>query len=51
MTNPCPNGVCLNNLGSFECECQNGYEKDSFTGDCINIDECQSGKHRWGYTI
>lgn len=46
LTNPCPDGVCLNNLGSFECDCNNGYEKDLFTGDCVNIDECKTRSHR-----
>jgi len=51
MTNPCPDGVCLNNLGSFECDCKNGYEKDPFSGDCVNIDECKTGTHRPGILL
>ena len=49
LTDPCSGGQCRNTLGSFECDCNNGYEKDDFTGQCTNIDECKTGKHRQGY--
>ncbi len=38
----CANGVCLNRLGSFVCECQMGYmhpDPDDQTA-CVDVDEC-----------
>lgn len=36
---PCgENGSCVNTEGSYECECDHGYEFDSST--CVDIDEC-----------
>lgn len=39
----CENGICLNDQGSFACECQIGYmhPQPSNTQQCIDIDECQ----------
>lgn len=44
---PCgENQVCVNKIGSFKCQCENGYESvsgldtdESLT--CVDIDECQ----------
>lgn len=33
------NSVCINEIGSYKCECIPGYWMDS-TGKCIDIDEC-----------
>ena len=33
-------GECLNSLGSFECQCYNGYESRGGGGACLDIDEC-----------
>ncbi|XP_070175366.1 fibrillin-3-like [Littorina saxatilis] len=32
--------VCFNTPGSFDCRCLGGYEKDSRTGTCSDVDEC-----------
>lgn len=44
----CPkNSICINELGSFSCECQEGYVRQQCLGDacendyCIDIDECE----------
>ena len=34
--------VCNNIDGSFECLCQDGFEKNS-AGACVNVDECGDG--------
>ena len=31
--------ICKNSIGSFECECINGYEVNA-DGICTDIDEC-----------
>ena len=35
------NNVCNNIAGSFECLCQDGFEK--VDGVCVNVDECAAG--------
>ncbi|KAI1283713.1 Latent-transforming growth factor beta-binding protein 4 [Halotydeus destructor] len=35
-----PNANCSNNVGSYVCNCNPGYEMDS--GQCLDIDECQN---------
>jgi hypothetical protein len=35
------NAECSNTIGSFECECNNGYEGDGV--NCVDIDECTDG--------
>ena len=32
-------------MGSFDCECNAGYEGDGFAGNCADIDECSRGSH------
>ena len=40
--------MCINELGSFSCECQEGYARQQCLGDacesddCIDIDECEA---------
>uniref|UniRef100_A0A8C6UAI8 Fibulin 2 n=1 Tax=Neogobius melanostomus TaxID=47308 RepID=A0A8C6UAI8_9GOBI len=44
----CQNGLhrcgegqhCLNMAGSYRCECQTGYQYDSFKRMCVDINEC-----------
>ncbi|CAF3955011.1 unnamed protein product, partial [Adineta steineri] len=35
----CGNGVCINVIGSYTCNCSSGYRFDNQT--CININECE----------
>ena len=36
----CPeNSYCANSIGSYDCQCSEGFEKDE--DNCIDIDECQ----------
>ena len=53
----CQAGVCVNLEGSYECQCDPGFEElthncrvfdyheDCDTKTCINIDECTAGTH------
>lgn len=34
-SNPCINGVCRNNVGSFNCECSHGSKLDSTNTICV----------------
>ncbi|PIK34386.1 putative fibrillin-1 [Apostichopus japonicus] len=34
---------CLNMLGSYDCECSNGYELHPDGSNCLDIDECDRG--------
>lgn len=34
-------GVCKNLVGSYECECEDGFQRDQYTGQCVDIDECK----------
>ncbi|CAG2236072.1 unnamed protein product [Mytilus edulis] len=41
--NPCdtsPNQRCVNTPGSFVCQCVTGYQNDTVTGTCTDINEC-----------
>eukprot|EP00112_Aurelia_sp_Birch-Aquarium-sp1_P012224 Seg257.3 transcript_id=Seg257.3/GoldUCD/mRNA.D3Y31 product=Fucolectin-3 protein_id=Seg257.3/GoldUCD/D3Y31 len=40
------NGVCINNMGSFKCNCLSGYAWGG--SSCSDIDECTSGSHNCG---
>ncbi|CAE1254909.1 unnamed protein product [Acanthosepion pharaonis] len=36
---PCNlNQMCVNTIGSYKCECNNGFKKEG--GDCVDINEC-----------
>ena len=37
---------CKNTVGSFTCECLDGYTGDGL--NCYNIDECKAGTHHCG---
>ncbi|CAH1793745.1 unnamed protein product [Owenia fusiformis] len=37
--------LCLNNNGSFTCECQDGYRLDAGGVNCTDINECDEGSH------
>ncbi|KAL5004007.1 hypothetical protein ScPMuIL_017463 [Solemya velum] len=38
--NLCENGRCRNNVGSFECICDQGFALDDMGTNCTDIDEC-----------
>ncbi|XP_046863918.1 neurogenic locus notch homolog protein 1-like isoform X8 [Xenia sp. Carnegie-2017] len=41
LSNPCSqSATCIDNEGSYECRCNNGYSGNGFS--CININECLS---------
>ena len=43
LDNPCHHGECTNKIGSFECSCHSGYEKDAVISNiCRDIDECSN---------
>ena len=37
----CENGECHNSVGSFICDCHEGFELDDKGKTCIDIDECE----------
>lgn len=39
----CANGVCINQLGSFRCECPMGFQYNDQLISCEDMDECQNG--------
>ncbi|MGH0135014.1 UNVERIFIED_CONTAM: hypothetical protein FKN15_059778 [Acipenser sinensis] len=39
----CENGVCINMIGSFRCECPVGFVYNDKLLICEDIDECQNG--------
>lgn len=49
LTFPCQNnGTCINNPGSYKCDCNNGWTgKDCIEGTCKHVLFCQD----FGYTI
>nr|XP_049705721.1 fibulin-2 [Helicoverpa armigera] len=36
---------CLNTNGSYECHCKLGFELDTITGACADVNECATGEH------
>jgi len=44
------NADCSNSVGSFTCSCKDGYTGDGTTGNCADIDECQSNPCKNGGT-
>ncbi|XP_067114081.1 fibrillin-2-like [Osmerus mordax] len=41
----CANGVCINQIGSFRCECPTGFSYNDLLLICEDIDECSSGEN------
>ncbi|KFM70042.1 Fibrillin-2, partial [Stegodyphus mimosarum] len=41
MPNLCPNGRCINTLGSYRCICNKGYKPDQSGTRCIDVNECE----------
>ncbi|KAL0963262.1 hypothetical protein UPYG_G00351840 [Umbra pygmaea] len=41
----CTNGVCINQPGSFRCECPSGFSYNDLLLICEDIDECSSGEN------
>uniref|UniRef100_A0A663MPD5 Fibrillin 3 n=1 Tax=Athene cunicularia TaxID=194338 RepID=A0A663MPD5_ATHCN len=41
----CTNGVCINQIGSFRCECPIGFSYNNILLICEDIDECSSGEN------
>ncbi|XP_064294038.1 fibrillin-2 isoform X2 [Phalacrocorax carbo] len=39
----CANGVCINQIGSFRCECPTGFSYNDLLLVCEDIDECGNG--------
>ena len=37
----CANGICRNNDGSFECQCQTGFHLSADRKQCTDYNECQ----------
>ncbi|XP_026325907.1 fibrillin-2-like isoform X2 [Hyposmocoma kahamanoa] len=37
----CGHGHCKNMMGTFDCECFPGYEKDSKNHTCVDVNECE----------
>ncbi|XP_016117435.1 fibrillin-2-like, partial [Sinocyclocheilus grahami] len=40
----CAHGVCINHVGSFNCECPTGFIYSDLLLVCEDIDECSSGE-------
>ncbi|XP_033109507.1 fibrillin-2-like [Anneissia japonica] len=36
----CADGICENSIGSFYCECDQGYALDEYDYSCFDINEC-----------
>lgn len=41
MPHLCRNGRCKNTIGSFHCECADGYILNGDAQHCKDIDECK----------
>ncbi|CAK8678007.1 unnamed protein product [Clavelina lepadiformis] len=39
------NSTCINEQGSFRCECNSGYSGDGKSGNCEDINECDTNSH------
>uniref|UniRef100_A0A8C3X9N4 Fibrillin 3 n=1 Tax=Catagonus wagneri TaxID=51154 RepID=A0A8C3X9N4_9CETA len=40
----CAKGICINQIGSFRCECPSGFSYNSALLVCEDVDECASGE-------
>ena len=40
-----PHSTCHDTDGSFECECDFGYENDAVEHKCLDINECEQNSH------
>ena len=40
MPGMCQNGLCMNTIGSFHCDCYTGYVYDEASHQCIDKNEC-----------
>ena len=38
--------TCVDNIGSYDCACETGYELASDGRKCLDIDECENETHR-----
>lgn len=36
--------ICINTVGSYRCECEEGYQCGQDKHQCIDVDECASGQ-------
>ncbi|XP_043933555.1 fibrillin-1 isoform X1 [Protopterus annectens] len=36
----CKNGLCINTIASYRCQCKPGYTTDITNTDCVDLDEC-----------
>lgn len=42
----CGPGSCYNTLGSYQCQCEDGYSAKAGAGElCTDDDECEMGVH------
>ncbi|XP_035666436.1 fibrillin-2-like isoform X1 [Branchiostoma floridae] len=42
IPNLCQGGLCINNPGSFVCQCGEGYRRDPQDGKCVDVNECDT---------
>lgn len=38
--------TCVDNIGSYDCACETGYELAPDGRKCLDIDECENNTHR-----
>lgn len=38
--------ICLNNVGSYSCECPPGFRLNANATRCLDINECEQGLHK-----
>lgn len=38
--------TCVDNIGSYDCACETGYELAPDGRKCLDIDECENETHR-----
>ena len=37
----CTNGICINTIGFYRCECSKGFQLANDSNVCVDIDECE----------